>query len=43
MPATSHFNGNDPDLIGNGLDLDYSNYAPGADNTPYTCLGARPV
>lgn len=43
MLETFYFNGNDPVLIGNGLDLDYSNYAPGADNTQYTCLNAWPV
>lgn len=35
MLVTFYFHGNDPDLIGNGLDLDYSNYTPGADNTVY--------
>lgn len=40
---TFYFNGNDPDLIENGLDLDYSNYAPGAENTWYTFLRARSV
>lgn len=43
MLVTFYFNGNDPDLIGYGLDPDYSNYAPGADNTGYTCLIARPA
>lgn len=44
MLVTFYFNGNDPDLIGNGLDLDYSNYAPEAENTRYTCVvHARPV
>lgn len=33
-----YFNENDPDLLGNGLDLDYTNYAPGADNTQNTRL-----
>lgn len=43
MIMTFYFNGNDPDLIGKGVDPDYCNYAPGADNTQYTCLHAMPV
>lgn len=40
---TFYFNGNGPDQIRNGLDLDYSNYAPGAENTQNTCFMARPA
>lgn len=36
MLLTFHFNGDGPGLIRSGLDLDYSNYAPGAENTQNT-------